>query len=127
MLDGSLLRTTGQLSASYSAFLSDFEKMVFDESDLRKIVAGVQATSWRLRKTIWVRELAATYRLGQMRRLLMLEEQKAWKREVGFDYIDTEAEMDARRSRANIASNLFFSARCSIRDAHIPMTNSHLR
>ena len=108
MLDGSLLRTTGQLSASYSAFLSHFEKMFFDESDLRKIVAGVQATSSRLRETIWVRELAATHRLGQMRRLLMLEEKKAWKREVGFDYIDTAAEMDARRSRTNIVSEPFF-------------------
>ena len=65
----------------------DFAKMVAEE---------VEVTSWRLRETIRVRELAATHRLEQMRRLLMLEEQKAWKREAGFDYIETAAEMDAR-------------------------------
>ena len=43
-----------------------------------------------------------------MRRLLMLEEQKAWKREAGFDYIETAAEMDARRSRSNVVPETFF-------------------
>ena len=54
---------------------------------MKKIVAEVQATSWRLRECIRARELAATHRLGQMRRLRMLEEQTAWKREAGFDHI----------------------------------------
>ena len=38
----------------------------------------------------------------------MLEEQKAWKRGAGFDYIETTAGMDARRSRSNIVSKTFF-------------------
>ena len=45
-----------------------------------------------------------------MRRLRMLEEQKAWKREAGFDYraIDTASEMNARRSRTNLVPEPFF-------------------
>ena len=68
-------------------FLSDFQKMTIDERDIRNIIADTEATNRRLRETIRVRELAATHRLGQMRRLLMLEEQNAWKRKAGFDYI----------------------------------------
>ena len=78
--------------------------MTVGESDIIKIVAEVEATSWHLRETIRVRELVATHRLGQMRHLRMLEEQKAWKRKAGFDYIKTAAEMDARRSRTNLVS-----------------------
>ena len=82
--------------------------MTIDERDIRNTIADTQATSWRLHETIRVRELAATHRLGQMRRLLMIEEQKAWKREAGFDYIERAAEMDARRSRSNTVSKTFF-------------------
>ena len=84
--------------------------MTLDECDVRKIIAQVlvEGTSWRPRETIQVRELAATYRLGQMRRLRMLEEQNAWKREAGFDYLDTAAEMDARRSRTDPVPEPFF-------------------
>ena len=57
---------------------------------------------------IRVGELAATHRLGKIHRLRMLHEQKAWKREAGFDYSDTAAEMDARRSRTNLVSEPFF-------------------
>ena len=58
-------------------FLSGFEKMTVDERDITNMIAEeVEATSWRLRETIRVRELAATHRLGQMRCLLMIEEQK---------------------------------------------------
>ena len=39
-------------------FQSDFEKMTIDESDITKIIAEVEATSWRLRETIRVSELA---------------------------------------------------------------------
>ena len=42
-----------------------------------------------------------------MRRLLMLEEQKAWKREAGFVYIETAAEMDAQRFRTSLVSETF--------------------
>ena len=66
----------------------------------KMIPKEVEATSWRLRENVRFRELAATHRIGQMRHLPMLEEQKAWKREAGFDYIETAAEMDARRSRS---------------------------
>ena len=59
--------------------------MSIKESDNRKIIAEVEVTSWRLHQCIRVRELAATHRLGKMRRLRMLEEHKAWKREPGFD------------------------------------------
>ena len=52
-----------------------------------------------------------------MRRLRMLEGQKGWKREAGFDYIETAAEMDVRRSRTNLVSECFlyskmFNPRC---------------
>ena len=60
-------------------------EMPIEKSDVRKIIAELQATSWCLRECIRVRELAATHRLGQMRRLQMLEKKKAWKREAGFD------------------------------------------
>ena len=82
--------------------------MTVDESDITKIIAEVEARSWRLRETIRVRELAVTHRRGQMHYLRMLEEQKAWKRKAGFDYIKTAAVMDARRSRTNPVSEAFF-------------------
>ena len=63
--------------------------MSFEERDVRKIIAEVEAASWRLRECMRLRELAATHRLGRMRRLRMLEEQKTWKREAGFDRIET--------------------------------------
>ena len=82
--------------------------MTVDEHDFAKMIAEVEATNWRLRETIRVRELAATHRLGQMRRLLMLEEQKAWKREFGFDCIETADEMDEKRFRTSLVSDSFF-------------------
>ena len=82
--------------------------MPVDERDITNIVTEVEATSWHLRETIRIGELAATHLLVQMRRLQMLEEQKIWKREVGFDYIETAAEMDARRSRSNLVPAYFF-------------------
>ena len=75
-------------------FSSDFETMSILESDVRKIIVEVEGTSWRLRECIHVRELAATRRLGQMHRLRILEEPKAWKRKAGFDRIEITAEMD---------------------------------
>ena len=57
----------------YLRFLPDFLKMTVKEHDFAKMIAEIEATSWRLRETIRVRELAATNRLGQMRRLLMRE------------------------------------------------------
>ena len=76
--------------------------MTVDKQTVTKNIAQeVEATSWRLRDTIQVRELTATHRLGQIRRLLMLEEHKTWKREFGFDRIETAAEMDGNLSRTS--------------------------
>ena len=57
------------------------------------MIAEREATSWRLRECIRMRELAATHKLEQMRILWMLKKQKAWKRETGFDRIEIIAEM----------------------------------
>ena len=71
------------------------------ERDFARMSENVEATIWRLRETIRVVELAATHRLGQMRRLLMHEKHKTWKREFGFNRIETAAEMDEKRSRTS--------------------------
>ena len=63
------------------------------EQDARKMMKKIEATRWRLRECIRVRELAAAHRQERMRRLRMLEEQKAWKQEAGFDRIEIIAEM----------------------------------
>ena len=67
----------------------------------KMISEDVEATIWRIRETIRVGELAATHRLGQMRRLLMHEKHKTWKREFGFGCIETATEMDEKRSRTS--------------------------
>ena len=87
------------------------------------MIAEVEETSWRIRETIRVRELAATHRLGQMRRLLMLEEHKTWKREFGFDRIETVAEMDINRSRTStspVPDPFFYSIMLNPRRPHTP-------
>ena len=78
--------------------------MTVDEHVIAKMIAEVEATSWRLRETVRVKELAATHRLGEMRRLLVLEDEKAWKQEFGFDRIKTAAEMDEKRFRSSLVS-----------------------
>ena len=78
----------------YLIFENDCQRARF-----RKDVGRCRRTIWRLRETIPAAELAATRRLEQMRRLLMHEKHKAWKREFGFDRIETAAEMDEKRSR----------------------------
>ena len=67
---------------------------------------GFARMSEDVKATIW----AATHRRGQMRRLLMHEKHKAWKREFGFDRIETAAEMDEKRSRTSTSPvpNPFF-------------------
>ena len=72
------------------------------------MIAEVEAKSWCPRETTRARELAATHRLGQMRRLLMLEEQKAWKREFGFNRIETVVEIDEKLSRTSLVSEPFY-------------------
>ena len=58
-------------------FSSYLKKMPTKERDVRKMIAEVEATIWRLRECIRVRELAATHRLERIRHLRMLEEQEA--------------------------------------------------
>ena len=58
-----------------------------------------------------------------MRCLLMHEKHKAWKREFGFDRIETAAEMDEKRSRTSTSpvQNLFFYRNMAIRShPHTP-------
>ena len=78
--------------------------MTVKKRDFVRMSEDVEATIWRLRETIRVAELAATHRLGQMRRLLMHEKYKAWKREFGSDRIETAAEMDEKRSRTSTST-----------------------
>ena len=84
--------------------------MTVKEHGFARMSEDVEATIWRLRETIRVAELADTHRLRQMRRLLMHEKHKTWKREFGFDRIETAAEMDEKRSRTSTspASDPFF-------------------
>ena len=73
--------------------------MAVEERDFTRMSENLKATIW-----------AATHRLGQMRRLLMHEKHKTWKREFGFDRIETAAEMDEKRSRTSTSPvpNPFF-------------------
>ena len=52
--------------------------------------------------------------------LRMLEERKAWKREGGFNRIDTAAEMDAKRFRTSLVSEPFYSKLFNLRWPHTP-------
>ena len=47
------------------------------------------------------------HRLGRIRRLRMLQEQKTWKREAGFDRIEITAEMDTQRFRSGLSELLY--------------------
>ena len=56
-----------------------------------------------------MRELASTHRLERMRRLRMLEEQEAWKRETGFDPVEVIAEINAQRVHAAFDSQPLYT------------------
>ena len=94
--------------------------MPIKERDVRKIIAEARATSWRLCECIWVRELSATHSLGQMRRLRMLEEQKAWKREAIFDRIETITEMREHHFIAGFHSEPLYTKLYNPRWPHTP-------
>ena len=64
--------------------------MTAEERDFTRMSENVKTTIW-----------AATHHLGKMRRFLMHEKPKAWKREFDFDSIETAAEMDEKRSRTS--------------------------
>ena len=75
--------------------------MTVKERGFARMSEDVEATIWRLRKTVRVANLATMHRPGQMRRLLMHEKCKTWKREFGFDRIETCAETDEKRFRTS--------------------------
>ena len=97
--------------------------MTTKERGFARMSEDVEATIWRLQETVRVTKLAATHRLGQMHRLLMHEKHKAWKREFGFDRIETAAEMDEKFSRTStsLVPNPFFYRNMVIpRHPHTP-------
>ena len=75
--------------------------MTIEERDFARMSEGLGTTIWRLRETVRVAKLAATHRLEQMRSLLMHERHKVWKREFGYDRIETATEMDEKCFRAS--------------------------
>ena len=84
------------------------------------MMRGIDATCWRLRECIRGRELAVTHRLERMRRLRMLEEQKAWKREAGFGRIENIVEMREQHSLAGFRLEPLNSKLYNPRWPHIP-------
>ena len=87
-----------KVNAIHCVFYLIFE-MTVEERDFTRMSENGKPTIW-----------AATHRLGQTRRSLMHEKQKVWKREFGFDRIETAAEMDEKRSRTSTSPvpNPFF-------------------
>ena len=80
---------------------------------------GFARMSEDVKATIW----AATHRLGQMRRLLTHRKHKAWKQELGFDRIETAAEMDEKRSRTStspVPNPFFYRNMAILRHPHTP-------
>ena len=98
------------------------EKIIILNRDhnVRQMIAEVEATSWRVRECIRVRELATTHRLKPMRCLRMPEEQKVWKREAGFDRTETTAEIDAERLLTGVESEPFYTKLYNLRWPHTP-------
>ena len=96
--------------------------MTVKERGFARMPEDVEATIWRLRETIRVAELAATHHLEQMRRLQMHGKHKTWKREFGFDSIETAAEIDEKRSRTstNPVPDFFYRNTVIPRRPHTP-------
>ena len=67
-----------------------------------------------------MRELAATHRLERMRRLRILEEQEAWKREAGFDRIEIIAQINTQRLDARFDLGPLYSKLYNPRCPHTP-------
>ena len=94
--------------------------MLIEERHIHKMITEVEATSWRLRECIRVRELAATHRLERMRRLRILKEQETWKREAGFDRMGIKVEMDVQRFRTGFDSEPCYTKLYNPRWPHTP-------
>ena len=105
-----------------SVFHLFLEKMIFPdrEQGAHKMVLEVEATCWRLRECIRLRLLAATHRLERIHRLRMLEEQKAWRREAGFDRIEIVAEMHVQRFHAGFDLEPLYAGLHNPRWVHSP-------
>ena len=73
--------------------------MNIPKCDVRLTLVNSAITRGRVRKLIRERELAATHTLEQMGRVQMLERRATWKREGGFDRIETIAEMHEKTLR----------------------------
>ena len=78
--------------------------------DVGLMLADLAITRGRLHKLIRFRELAASHKLEQVRRVEMLGKQAAWKKEGGCVRIEAVAEMHAetlRRMHAGFDSEPF--------------------
>ena len=93
---------------------------VYRRARCPKMIAKVEATSWHLRECIRARELVATHRLGRMRRLRMIEKQKAWKRETGFGRIEIIAEIREEHLPAGVDSEPLYTKLYNPRWPHSP-------
>ena len=94
------------------------------------MVSKLAITRGRVRKLIRVRELAASHKLEQMRRVRMLEKQVAWKREGGFDRIEVTAEthkQTLRRLHARFDPEYFYTEMYNPRRPSTPEEVASLR
>ena len=94
--------------------------MPIEERDVRQMIADVESISWRLRECTRKRELTATHKLERMRRLRMLEEQKTWKQEAGFDQFETIAEMREHHFLTGFDSEPLYTKIYNLRWPHSP-------
>ena len=69
------------------------------ECNCRLMIVVLRATREHMRELIWVRELASSHQLEQMRCVRMLEKQATWKREGNFDRIEIIAEIHEQTLR----------------------------
>ena len=97
--------------------------MSVEERDFARMSEDLGTTIWRLREMVRVAKLAATHRLGQMHSLLMHEKHKVWKREFGYNRIETAAEMDEKRFRTStspVSNPFFYRNMVILSHPHIP-------
>ena len=94
--------------------------MSIKEHGVRNMIAELEATWWRLREYTRVKELAASHRLERTRRLCMLEEQEARKREAGFDRIEIIVKIYAQHLRAGFDSESRYTKLYIPRWTHTP-------
>ena len=67
--------------------------MIIPECEVHLMVADLTIIRGRVCKLIWVREIAASHQLEQMRSVRMIEQRAIWMRGNGFDRIEVTAEM----------------------------------